>query len=151
MPRTLIPLVWAFTLWNLIAVFFGTQIVFRANSIGGDLICGMVTLSIVLFGVATVEIREAGKHPQLRYLRGFVLGCGFIFAVVGNFSFLPRLFHSPETAFTPRAIFWDEMFSSRGFFIFVFTLICSMFATMHGRLPRGRNPLAFFRHTPPTS
>lgn len=147
MPRALVPLVFACTLWNLASVFWGVEIVFRARSLAGDFMAGMITLAIVLFGVATVEIQEPGKFLWFRRMWWLVLACGFVFAVIGNFSFLPRLFHSPETPPTPRAIFWDEIVSERGILIFVFTLLCSVFASLHGKLPResGRLPFQFFR------
>jgi hypothetical protein len=152
MPRSLIPLVWAFTLWNAISVFFGTQIVLRAQSLSGDFLCVMMTLAIVLFGVATLEVRQPGQHRLLRFVWGFVIISGFCFALVGNFSFLPRLFHSPETAPTAKAIFWEEIQSERGIFIVVFTVICSIFAALHGYLPRPQrsgNQFRFFRREPP--
>lgn len=151
MPRPLISFVWAATLWNMISVFWGVEVAFRASSLAGDLMAGMITLAIVLFGVATAEIRETNNFPRFRVLWYLIICCGFGFAVVGNFSILQRFFHSPETPPTPGAIFWDEIVNMRGVGVLFFTFVFTMFATLHGRLPRGGSggSFRFFRKEPP--
>lgn len=116
----------------------------RAHSFAADLFCAVITFGIVLFGFATAEIRD-GAVRGLKYLWLFCLASGFVFALVGNLSILPRLFHSPEWAPTPATLLWDELLSSRGIFIVIFTLVFSFFSQMHGKLDHEGPPFSFFR------
>ena len=137
-------------------MFLGADTVLRSRSFAGDLISAAITLSIVLFSVASTEIVYRKKFSPWAVVWGFNVTAGFIFALLGNFLVLPRLFHSPTTPATTLHIFLDEIESGRGILIVGFTILCSFFSSLHGRLPKkrkdegGEPPLKLFRQPTPS-